>query len=69
MPGLRRPPDRRAGVRRAKTAPIHELERYMRCRQCSDRQERPFKRSHLVALRTTRISATDPPSIWWPGER
>ncbi|QOZ73323.1 hypothetical protein WN72_13275 [Bradyrhizobium arachidis] len=56
-------------VRRPKTTPVHELERYMRCRQCSERQGRPFKRSHLVALRTTRISATNPPSIWWPGER
>jgi hypothetical protein len=30
---------------------------------------RPFKRSHLVALRTTKITASDPPSTWWPGER
>jgi hypothetical protein len=29
----------------------------------------PYKRSHLVALRPTKISADDPPSIWWPGER
>lgn len=56
-------------VRRAKTRPIHELERCMRCRQCSELQGRPFKRSHLVALRTTKISATNPPSVWWPGER
>jgi hypothetical protein len=28
-----------------------------------------YKRSHLVALRTTKISAKDPPSTWWPGER
>jgi hypothetical protein len=26
---------------------IHELERYMRRRQCSELQRRPFKRSHL----------------------
>jgi hypothetical protein len=25
--------------------------------------------SHLVALRTTKITASDPPSSWWPGER
>lgn len=56
-------------VRRPKTTPVHELERYMRCRQCSDLQGRPFKRSHLVALRMHRISAMHPPSIWWPGER
>jgi hypothetical protein len=29
----------------------------------------PYKRSHLVALRPTKISALDPPSTWWPGER
>jgi hypothetical protein len=56
-------------VRRPKTTPIHELERYMRCKDCSRLQGRPFKRSHLVALRQTQISASDPPSTWWPGER
>ena len=25
--------------------------------------------AHLVALRTTKISASDPPSHWWPGKR
>jgi hypothetical protein len=29
----------------------------------------PYKRSHLVALRTTKITASDPPSTLWPGER
>jgi hypothetical protein len=28
-----------------------------------------YKRSHLVALRATKISASDPLSTWWPGER
>jgi hypothetical protein len=56
-------------VRRPKATPVHELERYMRCRDCSRLQGRPYKRSHLVALRTTKISASDPPSTWWPGER
>jgi len=56
-------------VRRAKSTPIHELERYMRCKGCSELTGRPFKRSHLVALRTTKISAVNPPSTWWPGER
>jgi hypothetical protein len=27
------------------------------------------KRSHLVALRPAKISASDPASTWWPGER
>jgi hypothetical protein len=57
-------------VRRPKaTTPIHELERYMRCKNCSELQGRPLKRSHLVALRPTKISANNPASIWWPGER
>jgi len=56
-------------VRRPKATPIHELERYMRCKDCSQVRGYPYKRSHLVALRPTKISALDPPSTWWPGER
>ena len=56
-------------VRRPKTTPVHELERSMRCRQCSELQGRPFKRSPLIALRTTKISTSNPPTTWWPGER
>jgi hypothetical protein len=56
-------------VRRPKTTPIYELERYMRCKDCSEVRGYPYKRSHLVALRTTKITASDPPSTWWPGER
>jgi hypothetical protein len=56
-------------VRRPKATPIHELERYMRCKDCSQVRGYPYKRSHLVTLRPTRISALDPPSTWWPGER
>ena len=56
-------------VRRPKATPIHELERYMRCRQCSEVRGYAYKRSHLVALQPTKISASDPPSTCWPGER
>jgi hypothetical protein len=56
-------------VRRPKATPIHELERYMRCKDCSQVRRYPYKRSHLVALRANKISASDPPSTWWPGER
>jgi hypothetical protein len=56
-------------IRRVKTTPIHELERYMRCKDCSEMRGYPYKRSHLVALRPTKISANDPPSTWWPGDR
>ena len=56
-------------VRRPKATPVHELERYMRCKDCSQVRGYPCKRSHLVALRTTKISASDSPSHWWPGER
>jgi ribosomal protein L44E len=56
-------------IRRPKATPIHELERYMRCKDCSMVRRYPYKRSHLVALRPKKISALDPPSTWWPGER
>jgi hypothetical protein len=56
-------------VRRPKTTPVHELERYMRCKDCSKLRGYPYKRSHLVAPRPTKISAVNPPSVWWPGER
>ena len=56
-------------IRRPKTTPVHELERYMRCKDCSQVRGYPFKRSHLVALRPTKISASDPASSVWPGER
>ena len=56
-------------IRRPKATPIHELEWYMRCKDCSAVRGYPYKRSHLVALRTTKISAVNPPSTWWPGER
>ena len=56
-------------VRRPKATPVHELERYMRCKDCSQVRGYAYKRSHLVALRPAKISATDPPSTWWPGER
>jgi hypothetical protein len=56
-------------VRRPKTTPIHELERYMRCRDCSQVRGYAYKRSHLVALRHQKISASDPPYTWWPRER
>ena len=39
-------------VRRPKATPVHELERYMRCKDCSEVRGYPYKRSHLVALRT-----------------
>ena len=56
-------------IRRPKTTPVHELERYMRCKECSQVRGYPYKRSTLVALRPTKISAAHPPSVWWPGER
>src|SRR4029078_9673446 len=56
-------------VRPPKTTPAHKLDRYMRGRQCAEVRGYPYKRSYLVALRATKISASDPPSTWWPGER
>lgn len=56
-------------IRRPKVTPVHELERYMRCKDCSKVRGFPYKRSCLVALRGSKISASNPPSTWWPGER
>jgi hypothetical protein len=52
-------------VRRPKTTPVHELERYMRCKDCSQVRRYAYKRSHLVALRVRKISASDPATTWW----
>ena len=56
-------------VRRPKTTVVHELERYMRCKDCSQVRGYPYERSHQVALRVSKITASDPPSTWWPEER
>jgi hypothetical protein len=56
-------------VRRPKATPVHELERYMRCKDSARRSGAIHMRSHLVALRATKITASNPPSTWWPGER
>lgn len=56
-------------VRRPKEAtPIHELERFMRCKPCSQQRGYPYKRGSLVALRREPISATHPASVWYPPE-
>jgi hypothetical protein len=56
-------------VRRPKSTLIHELERYMRCKDCSQVRGYPYKRSHLIALRITKISASDPTSWCWEAQR
>jgi hypothetical protein len=55
-------------VRRPKTTPVHELERYMRCKDCSAVRRYAFKRSQLIALRPSKITADAPPSEMWLGE-
>ena len=45
--------------RRPKATPVHELERYMRSKLCSEERGCPYKRSHLVALRTTKVTVSD----------
>jgi hypothetical protein len=42
-------------VRRPKTTLIHELERYMRSKDCSQVRGYAYKRSHLVACGTGRF--------------
>ena len=56
-------------VRRPKTTQVHELERYMRCRECSAVRRYAFKRSQLIALRPNKITAETPPSELWRGDR
>ncbi|MDB5616605.1 hypothetical protein [Tardiphaga sp.] len=56
-------------IRRPKETPVYDLERYMRCKDCTTVRRYPYKRSHLVALRQQKISAMHPPAVWWPGER
>jgi hypothetical protein len=56
-------------VRRPKTTPVHELERYLRCKDCSQVRRYAFKRSQLVALRPNKITADSPASTKWPGDR
>ena len=38
-----------------KATPVHELDRYMRCRQCSEQRGYLYKRGHLVRLRGSPI--------------
>ena len=46
-------------------APVHELERYMRCKDCSAVRRYAFKRSQLIALRPSKITVESPPSEMW----
>ena len=48
--------------RQASVRDLPADERYMRCKDCSQARGFPYKRSCLVALRRTKISASDPPS-------
>ena len=56
-------------IRRPKTTHVHELERYMRCKDCSQVRRHPYKRGELITLRSTKISADSPASEPCPGER
>jgi ribosomal protein S27E len=56
-------------VRRPKATPVHELERYMRCKDCSQVRRYAYKRSQLIALRPNKITAESPASNMWPGDR
>jgi len=53
-------------VRGPKATPIYELERYMRCKDCSQLRGYPYKRTALIALRGTKILAADATPIWSP---
>ncbi len=49
-------------IRRPKATPVHELERYLRCKDCSQLRGYPYKRNHLVALRQIKSARC----IRWP---
>ena len=51
------------------TTPVHELERRLHCRDCSQVRGYRVRKGQLVALRRTPIDTRNPPSVWWPGER
>ena len=56
-------------VRRPKSTPIHELERYMRCKDAHG--FKADRTSAAIWWRCDRpnFSADNSPSTWWPGER
>lgn len=56
-------------IRRPKATPVHELQRYMRYKDCSQVRGFAYKQNQLVALRQSKISASNLPAVWWPGER
>jgi hypothetical protein len=49
-------------TRSRSTSPAHELERYMRCKDCSAARRYAFKRSQWIALRPNKITADGPAS-------
>ena len=56
-------------VRRPKATPVHELERYMRCKDAPKSGAIPTSAAIWSRCAPTKITASDPPSTWWPGER
>jgi hypothetical protein len=56
-------------VLRPKKMSVHNLERYMRCKDGSAVQRYAFERSQLIALRLNKITADSLRSEIWPGDR
>jgi hypothetical protein len=52
-------------LRRPQETPIWQLERRMRCRQCSEMRGYPYKRGHLVRLCRTNITTREG-EAWYP---
>ena len=50
-------------------AEIHKLSVEKTLNKIRGDDAKQNKRSHLIALRQTKISADEPASTWWPGER
>src|ERR1035441_3181809 len=49
-------------VRRSKATPIHELERYMRCKDCSQLRGPPYKRSNPCSACSVPVHGSASPS-------
>jgi ribosomal protein S27E len=55
-------------VRRFKTTPIHELERYMRCKHCSQVRITPTSAA-ICGVAGDEDFGGRSATTWWPGER
>jgi hypothetical protein len=56
-------------VRRPRQTPICQLERWLRCKPCSEQRGYAYKRGHLVRLRSRPITTGEDSEPWYPGDQ